>query len=421
MREELLAKTIEEIGIKAKETSYRLARATTSEKNNALEMIADGLRSQIAEIIRENRKDIDQAKEKGLSSSMLDRLSLDEHRINQMISSIEQIIALPDPVGEISNMSVRPNGLKIGQMRVPLGVVGFIYESRPNVTIDAAALCLKAGCVIILKGGSEAINSNMYLTKIIQQSIKKAGLPIYAVQILTSTDHQAVNLLVKLNKYVDVIVPRGGRTLIEAVTANATIPVIKHFDGICHIFIDQSANEDMAMSIVVNAKVQRPGVCNALETLLIDTKIAQRILPGISDALKNEGVELRGCERARKIVSGLIPATEKDWSTEYLDLILSIRIVDTFDEAVKHINTYGSSHTDAIITDNYPRAMRFLQEVDSACVFVNASTRFSDGFEFGLGAELGISTDKFHVRGPMGLVDLTCKKYIAFGSGQVRE
>ncbi|MGA1869259.1 MAG: glutamate-5-semialdehyde dehydrogenase [bacterium] len=418
---ESLPQLIEDLGIKAKETSFRLARATTKEKNHALEIIACNLHSQLSDIIEENEKDLEKAKAKGLSSAMLDRLTLNEKRVDQMIASIEQIIALPDPVGEISHMRVRPNGLRIGQMRVPLGVVGFIYESRPNVTIDAAALCLKAGCAIILRGGSEAINSNICLTNLIQQSIKKAGLPPHAVQILHSMDHKAVTLLVQLNKYLDIIVPRGGRALIENVTVHATVPVIKHYDGICHIFIDQSANMDMATSIVINAKVQRPGVCNALETLLIDIKIADKILFTLSNALKEKKVELRGCDRARKIVPELIPAAEKDWTTEYLDLILSIKIVDNLDEAISHINRYGSSHTDAIITENYERAMRFLQEVDSACVFVNASTRFSDGFEFGMGAELGISTDKLHVRGPMGLADLTCKKYIVLGSGQVRE
>ena len=416
-----LEKQIEALCIEAKKASHLLARATTLEKNKTLRIIAKEIKAQTTKIIEENKKDIEFAKSKNLSSAMIDRLTLDNKRINQMAESIEQIISLPDPVGEISNMNVRPNGLKIGQMRVPLGVVGFIYESRPDVTTDSVAICLKAGCAIILKGGSEALNSNMCLTEIIRKGIEKSGLPTNAVSIVISTEHEAVNILVKLNKYIDVVVPRGGRKLIEAVTANATIPVIKHFDGICHIFIGRFANLDMALPIVLNAKTQRPGVCNAMETLLIDSKIADEMLPAIANAFFDKKVELRGCDRSRKIISSLLPATDTDWSTEYLDLILSIKIVDDIESAIWHINTYGSSHTDSIITDNYANALQFLQGVDSACVFINASTRFSDGFEFGLGAELGISTDKLHVRGPMGIADLTCKKYIAFGNGQVRE
>jgi glutamate-5-semialdehyde dehydrogenase len=405
----------------AKKASRILANTSTAIKNKALIAMADGLINAKDELKKENEKDIAYAKEKGLSSALIDRLALNDKRIEGMASGIKEIVALPDPVGEVTRMWQRPSGLKVGKLRVPLGVVGIIYESRPNVTADAVGLCIKSGNSIILRGGSEAINSNIAISNILMKSAIDAGLPEGCIQLIEITDRQAIMDLIKLDQYIDLLVARGGVELIKVITENATIPVAKHSAGVCHTYVDIGADLKMAEDISFNAKVQRPGVCNAMETLLVHKEVAEKFLPQMIKRYKEAGVEIRGCAETKNIVPDILDATEEDWYTEYLDLILSVRVVKDIDEAIDHIMTYGSHHSDAIVTEDYSRSMRFLNEVDSAAVYVNASTRFTDGNEFGLGAELGISTQKLHSRGPMGLEDLTSQKYIIFGNGQIRQ
>jgi len=383
-------------------------------------MMADNILKSSDKLKEENQKDIKAAQEKKLASALIDRLTLTDKRIDEMADGLRQIAALPDPVGEVMRMWRRPNGLLIGKVRVPLGVVGIIYESRPNVTADAAGLCIKAGNAVVLRGGSEAIHSNIAVANILLEAAANAGLPDGCIQYIDVADRQAVTELLKLDEYIDVIVPRGGKDLIRFVMENSTIPVVKHEDGICHTYVDSDANLEMAESVCFNAKVQRPGTCNAMETLLVHEAIAEKFLPSMCRKFAEAGVELRGCEKTQKICPDVKPATEEDWRTEYLDLILSIRVVDSLDEAIDHIMTYGSHHSDAIITDNYQKSQCFLQEVDSAAVYVNTSTRFTDGYQFGLGAEIGISTQKLHARGPMALEELTSYKFIVYGNGQLR-
>jgi glutamate-5-semialdehyde dehydrogenase len=416
-----LEKTLLDIARRARLAARELARLPSHQKDEALRSIADGLRTQTKTILQRNRTDVEKAKEAGLPAAAMDRLTLTGDRIEAMAAGIEEIANLPDPVGEVTKMWKRPNGLRIGKVRVPIGVIGFIYESRPNVTVDAAGLCLKSGNAIILRGGSEAIGSNSAIADAVADSLGKAGLPRDGVQLLRTTDRAAVGLLLKLDEHIDLIIPRGGKGLIKRVVEESTIPVIMHYDGICHTYVDEFADLDMAESICMNAKVQRPGVCNAMETMLVHSRVAEEFLPKISEKLSAAGVEVRGCEKTRKILSGTVAATEEDWRTEYLDLILSVKVVDTIDEAIEHIGRYGSAHSETIVTENYSRAQQFLEEVDSSAVFVNASTRFNDGFEFGLGAEIGISTNRLHCRGPMGLEELTTTKYIIYGSGQIRQ
>ena len=406
---------------KAKEASRILARLSTKVKNRALVAMAKGLEERRDEIKRENAKDLEYGKEKGLSLAMLDRLLLDDRRIEAMANGLKELAALPDPVGEVVKMWKRPNGLQIGKLRVPLGVVAVIYESRPNVTADTAGLCIKSGNAIVLRGGSEAIHSNTVIARILKDAAQEAGVPKEAIQLIETTDRKAVHHLLKAEGYVDLVVPRGGEGLIRFVAENSRIPVVYHYKGVCHTYVDKDADLDMAWSICFNAKVQRPGVCNAMETLLVNEEIAPAFLPEMARRFREAGVELRGCPKSRALVPDMKEATEEDWYAEYLDLILAVRVVGSFEEAVDHIHTYGSGHSEAIVTQNYATAMRFLQEVDAAAVYVNASTRFTDGYEFGLGAEMGISTQKLHVRGPMGLEDLTCCKFIILGQGQIRE
>ncbi len=415
MREE-----IEGIARKAREASYILAKASSEIKNKALRLMADNLEKNREEILRENRKDVERAAEKGLTGALVDRLILNEKRISGMVKSIREVIDLPDPVGEIIGMLRRPNGLLVGKMRVPIGVIGIIYESRPNVTSDAAVLCLKSGNAVILRGGSESYHSNQAIVKYLRKGLKEAGLTPEAIQLIPFLEREAVKYMLKLNNYIDLIIPRGGEGLIRAVAEESLIPVIKHYKGICHVYVDEYADLEMAIEISYNAKVQRPGVCNAMETLLVHEKIAPEFLPPMIEKFKEAEVEMRGCEKVRELVKGIKEAREEDWFTEYLDLILSIKIVKNIEEAIHHINFYGSHHSDAIVTNHYAMSRKFLEEVDSAAVYVNASTRFTDGGEFGMGAEIGISTDKLHARGPMGIEELTCYKFIIFGSGQVR-
>jgi glutamate-5-semialdehyde dehydrogenase len=405
----------------AKRASYKLSTLSTQEKNAALCGMAQAI-EQHAELIQlENAKDLKAGKKKGLSSAMLDRLTLTGKRIADMATGLRDVAALPDPVGAIERMVRRPNGLQIGKMRVPIGVIGFIYESRPNVTADSTALCLKSGNAILLRGGSEAIHSNLCLAKLLSDAAQSAGVPEGAIALIETTDRAAVTEMLHAQGLVDLIIPRGGKGLIRAVVENSLIPVIKHYEGVCHVYVDEEADLDMAEKIVFNAKVQRPGVCNALETLLIHSEVADILIPGLFGQFVEAGVELRGCARTRQIAPEIKAATEEDWRTEYLDLILSVKIVDSLEEAMEHINTYGSAHTDAIVTENYLKARTFVGGVDSSSVMVNASTRFSDGGEYGLGAEIGISTDKLHARGPMGLEELTTYKWVVYGDGQIRE
>ncbi len=404
----------------AREASARMGRASSSEKNTALSEMAKGLREQSQSLLAENRKDLEAAASRGLSGAMLDRLTLSEGRIEQMAAGIEEVIALPDPVGEVERMWRRPNGLWVGKMRIPLGVIGIIYESRPNVTADAAALCVKSGNAVILRGGSEAIFSNTAIARILREAMTRADLPADAVSVIERTDREAIDRMLAAEEYIDLIIPRGGEGLIRSVAEKSRIPVIKHYKGVCHIYVDEGADIDQAVSICINAKVQRPGVCNAMETLLVHEKAAPEFLPAVSPGLQKHGVELRGCPKTLPLVTGAIPAAEEDWGTEFLDLILAIRVVPSMDEAIAHIRRYGSLHTEAILTRDHGRAMQFLRDVDSSLVLVNASTRFNDGFQLGLGAEIGISTTKIHAFGPMGLTELTTTKFIAFGDGQVR-
>lgn len=405
---------------KARDAAQVLRSLSPAVKNAALLYAAQGLRDAASDLKSANAKDLEAGREKGLSAAMLDRLELTDKRIEAMAAGLEAVAALPDPVGDIVRQTVHPNGMRIAQIRQPLGVVAIIYESRPNVTADAAGLCLKSGNATVLRGGSEAIHSNIAIAQVFVKSAMAAGVPEGAVQIISTTDRAAVGELLKMDAYVDVVVPRGGKGLIARILDESRIPVVAHLDGVCHVYVDSDADLDMAKSVAVNAKLQRPGVCNAMETLLVHTDVAAEFLPDVAQALEMGGCELRGCEKTRKFIA-CGEATEEDWTTEYLDKILSIKIVETFDEAVAHINRYGSHHSDAIVTERYEAAERFLDEVDSAAVYVNASTRFTDGYEFGLGAEIGISTNKLHCRGPMALQELTCLKYVVRGSGQIRE
>ena len=409
------------LGRDARAASRLLARAATAQKNRALLAAADALDAARAELSHANEQDLAAGRANGLEPAMLDRLALTPARIDDMIEGLRQVATLPDPIGEIRDMRYVPSGIQIGKMRVPLGVVGIIYESRPNVTIDAAGLCLKSGNATILRGGSEAIPSNQAIARCIQQGLAEAGLPAAAVQVVETTDRAAVGALISMPEYVDVIVPRGGKGLIERISREAKVPVIKHLDGICHVYIDVAADLDKAIRVADNAKTQRYAPCNTMETLLVHAGIAERALPPLATIYREKGVELRGDAATRALLGAdVLEATEEDWRTEYNAPILSIRIVDGLDAAIEHINTYGSQHTDAIITENFSDARRFLAEVDSASVMVNASTRFADGFEYGLGAEIGISTDKLHARGPVGLEGLTSEKYVVFGDGHVR-
>jgi len=407
------------LGRAAREASRVIGRASTAQKNRALQAAAAALDAARDELTAANEQDLAAGRANGLEPALLDRLALTPARIDGMITGLRQVAALPDPVGAIRDMSYRPSGIQVGKMRVPLGVVGIIYESRPNVTIDAASLCLKSGNATILRGGSEAIHSNRAIARCIQRGLADAGLPAAVVQVVETTDRAAVGALISMPDYVDVIVPRGGRSLIERVSREARVPVIKHLDGICHVYVAEHAELAKAQRIAFNAKTYRYGICGAMETLLVDQRVAQAFLPGMAEALIEKGVELRGCERTRAIVDAQ-PASEADWHTEYLAPILSIRVVDGFDQAVEHINHYGSHHTDAIVTEHQGQARRFLTDVDSASVMINAPTCFADGFEYGLGAEIGISTDKLHARGPVGLEGLTCEKYVVIGDGQLR-
>jgi glutamate-5-semialdehyde dehydrogenase len=416
-----LAQQIEGMGKTAKQAAHRLATAPTSAKNSALLLAASQLRKQSETLLAANKQDVDAGKANGLSSAMLDRLTLTPLRIDAMAKGLEIIVDLPDPVGETIEMWRRPNGLEIGQVRIPLGVVGVIYESRPNVTADAAGLCLKSGNATILKGGSEAFHTNGAIVDILAAATSEAGLPEASVQLIRSTDRQSVALLLQQDRYIDVIIPRGGEELIRAVTQRSAIPVIQHFSGICHTYVDAAANLDKAARICFNAKVQRPWVCNAMENLLVHEAVAQQFLSTFIPTLEKSGVEIRGCERTRSIVPHIKAATEEDWQTEYLDLTLAVKIVDSLDEALSFISTNGSGLADAIVSEDYSNVRRFLREVDSATVYANASTRFTDGYEFGFGAEVGISTNRLHARGPMGLRELTTYKYIIYGNGQIRE
>lgn len=407
--------------LEAKEGARALARALSGQKNAALMEMGSALKKRAKELITENKKDIQFAKEKGLSKALIDRLTLSEKRIDEMAKGLAEVAALPDPVGEITKMWQRPNGMSVGKMRVPIGVIGIIYESRPNVTADAAGLCLKAGNAVILRGGSEALHSNKAIVKVLRDTLKKQGLHQGAVTFIDTSDREAVMEMLKLEGTVDLIIPRGGEALIRAVTENSRIPVLKHYKGVCHVFVDKDADLIMAEELCFNAKVQRPGTCNAMETMLVDETIAEGFLPRMMKRFETAGVELRGCRKTLAIYPDIPEAKEEDFYREYLDLILNVKVVEDMDEAMEHIAKYGSAHSDAIVTINHERAMRFLREVDSSAVFVNASTRLNDGFQFGLGAEIGISTDKIHARGPMGLEELTCTKFIVLGNGQLRE
>jgi glutamate-5-semialdehyde dehydrogenase len=410
---------LQEIGRRARAASNALRSLTRAPKDAALRAIAQRLREETALLRAENVKDLEVGRQKGLSAAMLDRLELTPARIESMAEGLEVVATLPDPVGDVVSQYVHPNGLRIAQIRQPLGVIGIIYESRPNVTADAAALCLKSGNACVLRGGSEAFHSNRAIARIFNEGARYAGIPEDAVQMIATTDRAAVGEMLKLDQYIDVIVPRGGKSLIARIYEESRIPVVAHLDGVCHTYLHQDADAEMALQITVNAKLQRPGTCNALETLLVHAEAAERLLPPIAAALKAGGCEVRGCERTRRIIE-CTPATEEDWTTEYLEKILAIRVVDSLEEAIAHVNHFGSHHSDAIVTEGYEAAERFLEQVDSATVYVNASTRFTDGYEFGLGAEIGISTNKLHCRGPMALKELTSLKYIIRGSGQLR-
>ncbi len=417
-----------EIGKRAKEAALKIGNLGTNEKNSALCAVADALEEAAEEIIRANELDLENGRNHGMPGGLLDRLMLNETRIRQMADGLRQVAALPDPIGEVISMKKRPNGLMIGQKRVPLGVVGMIYEARPNVTVDAFGLCFKTGNAVILKGGSDAIHSNIAIVSVIQDVLRRLGLPEGTAALIEDTSRETTAAFMKMNGYVDVLIPRGGAGLIQAVVTQATVPVIETGTGNCHIYVDETADFDMAVNIIINAKTQRIGVCNACESLLVHEKIADAFLPELARALQEKNVEVRGDERSLQAVSRdgelkrelFRPATEEDWGTEYLDYIVSVKTVSSVDEAIAHINRYNTGHSEAIITKDYANAQKFLDEVDAACVYVNASTRFSDGCEFGFGAEIGISTQKLHARGPMGLPALTSTKYIIYGNGQVR-
>ena len=411
-----LQETIHHMGQQARAAAYKLAQLSSAEKNAILRSMAAAIRQRVPELLEANAKDLTAGQEKGLSNAMLDRLMLDEKRIETMAAGIDQVATLPDPVGQVLDAWDRPNGIRIEQVRVPIGTIGIIYESRPNVTADAAVLCFKTGNATILRGGSEAIHSN----RAIAAALAEAGAPDHAIQLIPFTDRESVAVLAGMDKWLDLIIPRGGKGLIETVVLLARMPVIKHYDGICHLYADKAADVEMAVSITVNSKTQKPGVCNALEILLVHRDIAGDFLPKVAKALREKGVEIRGCERVRAILTDAKPATDADWDTEFLELIIAIKVVDSLEEAVAHINKRGSHHTDVIVTRDPVVAERFLREVDSACVFHNVSTRFADGGEFGFGAEIGISTDKLHARGPMGLRELTSYQYRVRGNGQIK-
>ncbi|VAW72156.1 Gamma-glutamyl phosphate reductase [hydrothermal vent metagenome] len=415
-----IAQYMQQVGVAARVAARALSRASSAAKNTALMATARILIENQKQLQIENEKDLQAGKSNGLSAAMLDRLALTPERIESMAAGLKQVAALADPIGEISDMNFMPSGIQVGQMRVPLGVIGIIYESRPNVTADAAGLCLKSGNATILRGGSEAIHSNLAISNCIQQGLQEAGLPADAVQVIKTTDRAAVGELITMQNYIDVIVPRGGKSLIERISKDARVPVIKHLHGVCHVYIDQGADVDKAVAIAVNAKTQRYGTCNTMETLLLNAHSATQLLPLLKTEYDHHKVELRGCHRTCELLPGINLATDADWDEEYLAPILSIKIVEDLDQAMDHIDQYGSHHTDTIVTENYSHADRFLREVDSSSVMVNASTRFADGFEYGLGAEIGISTDKIHARGPVGLEGLTSRKYIVRGDGHVR-
>ncbi|OQX34634.1 MAG: glutamate-5-semialdehyde dehydrogenase [Oceanospirillales bacterium LUC14_002_19_P2] len=412
---------MQRLGQQARAAATIVASADAGQKNAALLKIAAVLDASRPQIHVANQKDLENARQNGLNEAMLDRLALSPDRVDAMIEGLKQVAALPDPVGNISDLHYVPSGIQIGKMRVPLGVIGIIYESRPNVTVEAASLCLKSGNATILRGGSEAIHSNQAIARCLREGLESVGLPTDAVQVLEITDREAVGELITMPEYVEVIVPRGGKGLIERISRDARVTVIKHLDGICHVYIDDRADPDKAERIAVNAKTHRYGTCNTMETLLVNKDIAGGVLPVLANAYAEKGVELRGCPRTRSIIPSAIEATEEDWSTEYLAPVLSIKVVDRMEDAITHINHYGSHHTDAIVTEDFSRARKFLREVDSSSVMVNASTRFADGFEYGLGAEIGISTDKIHARGPVGLEGLTSEKYVVLGDGHVRQ
>ena len=416
-----LAGMIEDMAKEAKTASRQMRRVGRAQKDSTLELLAGKLIDMQADIIKENEKDLTQARKAGLSAAMIDRLTMDYKVIRGMADGLREVASLPDPVGEVSGMWKRPNGLLVGRVRIPLGVIGFIYESRPNVTVDAAALCLKSGNTVILKGGSEAIHSNLILSDLLEQALVENGLPPKAIQVIPTTDREAVKILIGLDDYIDTIIPRGGEGLIRFVTGHSRVPVLKHYKGVCHVYVDEYADLQMAREICFNAKVQRPGVCNAMETMLIHKGIASDFLPDMVKRFRDANVEIRGCPRTLELSPGIKPAVETDWPAEFLDLILAVKIVSNMDEALDHIEQYGSNHTEAIITNDYNRSQRFLAEVDASVVLINASTRFNDGNQLGLGAEIGINTSKLHAFGPMGLEELTTTKFIVYGQGQVRD
>ena len=409
------------IGERARTASGALANASAEQKNTALLKMAGAIKRRASDIMAENRLDLEEARKARVSQALRQRLTVSEKTIDEICTGLEQVASLPDPVGQFLDEWETPNGLKICKVRVPIGVIAMIYEARPNVTADAASLCIKSGNAVILRGGKEALHSNIILARVLQNAIAEAGLPEFSLQLIERTEHSVVNELLKLNTFIDLVIPRGGESLIRAVTEVSKVPVIKHYKGVCHIYVDGKADLDMAERIVVNAKVQKPAVCNAVETLLVHRDVAEEFLPRIAKRLWQDGVELRGSPEAVKLVPGMCPASEDDWGCEYLDLILSIRIVKSIDEAISHIARYGSQHSDAIVTSDDSAAERFLREVDSSAVFRNASTRFHDGGQFGMGAEIGISTDRIHARGPMALPELTIYKYVVRGTGQIRE
>lgn len=411
---------MQQLGQQARAASAAIAKAETGDKNKALQAIAEIIEARREPLMAANEKDLARGRENGLDAALLDRLELTPARIDTMIEGLHQVAGLADPVGGMSDLDYRPSGIQVGKMRVPLGVIGIIYESRPNVTIEAASLCLKSGNAVILRGGSEAIESNQALAECIREGLKVAELPEHVVQVVETTDRQAVGELITMPEYVDVIVPRGGKGLIERISNDAKVTVIKHLDGICHVYIDDQADLSKAVNVAINAKTHRYGTCNTMETLLVSEAVAEKVLPQLAAAYGDIGVELRGCAKTKAILAGVEDATEEDWDTEYLAPILAIKVVADMDEAIVHINRHGSHHTDSIITENYTKARQFLRQVDSSSVMVNASTRFADGFEYGLGAEIGISTDKIHARGPVGLEGLTSEKWIVLGDGQIR-
>lgn len=416
----LVEKMIEEMAVEAKTASGILRNIDRKTKDAALELMAEKLLEKEKDIIKENEKDLAAARDKGLSSAMIDRLTLDTGTIKAMVEGLREVGLLPDPIGEVLGMWKRPNGLLVGRVRIPLGVIGFIYESRPNVTVDAAGLCLKSGNAVILKGGSEAINSNIILANILGEALDETGIPKKAIQVIPTTEREATRALLNCDNYLDVIIPRGGEGLIRFVTENSRIPVLRHYKGVCHVYVDKYADINSSFEICLNSKVQRPGVCNAMETMLVHEEIAESFLPEMCRRFKEKGVEIRGCPRTVRLIPETKEAVESDWPAEFLDLILAVKIVTGMGEALDHIEKYGSNHTEAIMTDNYARAREFLEKVDSSVVLVNASTRFNDGNQLGLGAEIGINTSKLHAFGPMGLEELTTTKFIVYGNGQIR-